>query len=295
MTLKLIDKSSLPNLDKCAGNKFDHGHALVLSGGAGRTGAARLAARAALRTGAGLLTIGVPHEAHVEVACQITSIMMSHIDTPNDLKTMLTDTRINAVCIGPGFGIERAAAFLPAVLAARRATVLDADALTALARDKELRNGLHDRCVLTPHGGDFARLFPYLADRMTAQSADFSKVDATRDAANRLGCTVLFKGHDTVIAAPDGRVSVHSAAYDRAAPWLATAGAGDVLAGIITGLLARGFDQMTATEAGAYLHVECAHVFGPGLIAEDLLEILPTVLASLTQATGFIALYEVYS
>ncbi|MEO0699761.1 MAG: NAD(P)H-hydrate dehydratase, partial [Pseudomonadota bacterium] len=105
--------------------------------------------------------------------------------------------------------------------------------------------------------------------------------DATRAAAKRAGCVVLFKGPDTVIAAPDGRCSINSAFYERAAPWLATAGSGDVLAGFITGLLARGFLAMQAAETGAWLHVECARAFGPGLIAEDLPEALPGVFREL--------------
>ncbi|MBU2358235.1 MAG: NAD(P)H-hydrate dehydratase, partial [Alphaproteobacteria bacterium] len=143
---------------------------------------------------------------------------------------------------------------------------------------------LHADCVLTPHAGEFARLFPDIAERLDAPTTTgpaYSKVDATREAAKRAGCVVLFKGPDTVIADPDGRCSVNAAVYDRAAPWLATAGAGDVLAGFITGLLARGFEPMQAAEAGAWLHVECARAFGPGLIAEDLPEALPGVLRAL--------------
>ena len=161
------------------------------------------------------------------------------------------------------------------------AVVLDADALSAFTDDPDtLFAMLHDRCVLTPHGGEFARLFPDIAARYESD-ARFSKADATREAAERAGCVVLFKGPDTVIAAPDGRCSVHAAAYDRAASWLATAGSGDVLAGFICGLLARGLDPMQAAETGTWLHVECALHFGPGLIAEDLPEELPKVFAAL--------------
>ena len=166
----------------------------------------------------------------------------------------------------------------------RRAMVLDADALTAIARDAALVGALHDRCVLTPHGGEFARLFPDIAARLAeppVKGPAYSKVDATREAAARCGAVVLFKGPDTVIAHPDGRCSVNAALYDRAAPWLATAGSGDVLAGFIAGLMARGFDPMMAAETGAWLHVECARSFGPGLIAEDLPEELPKVFRAL--------------
>jgi NAD(P)H-hydrate repair Nnr-like enzyme with NAD(P)H-hydrate dehydratase domain len=138
--------------------------------------------------------------------------------------------------------------------------------------------------VLTPHGGEFARLFPDIAAKLEAPATTgpaYSKVDATREAAVRAGCVVLFKGADTVIAAPDGRCVVNAAVYDRAAPWLATAGSGDVLSGFITGLLARGFAPMQASESGAWLHAECARSFGPGLIAEDLPQELPKVFRAL--------------
>jgi NAD(P)H-hydrate repair Nnr-like enzyme with NAD(P)H-hydrate dehydratase domain len=134
--------------------------------------------------------------------------------------------------------------------------------------------------------GEFARLAPDLADKLNAPAETgpaYSKLDAARDLAARLGCTVLLKGPDTVIADPTGRAAIHAAAYGREAPWLATAGAGDVLAGIITGLLARGFDPMEACEAAAWLHVEAARAFGPGLIAEDLPDALPGVLRGLSR------------
>lgn len=162
--------------------------------------------------------------------------------------------------------------------------VLDADALTALAEAPQLFAMLHAGCVLTPHAGEFARLFPDIAAKLAAPAVRgpaYSKVDATREAAARAGCVVLFKGPDTVIADPDGRCSINVAAYERAAPWLATAGSGDVLAGFITGLMARGFAPMQAAETAAWLHVECARSFGPGLIAEDLPEELPKVFRAL--------------
>ena len=184
-----------------------------------------------------------------------------------------------------GIGLGVARELVPVALAAGRATVLDADALTAYSDDPQsLFDMLHGRCVLTPHGGEFARLFPDIAEKLAAPATKgpaYSKVDATREAARRAGCVVLYKGADTVIAEPSGRCSINSAHYDRAAPWLATAGSGDVLAGIITGLLARGFQPMQAAETGAWLHVEAARAFGPGLIAEDLPEMLPKVFRDL--------------
>ncbi|MEL7164967.1 MAG: NAD(P)H-hydrate dehydratase [Pseudomonadota bacterium] len=271
-----------PELDKPVGNKFDHGHALVLSGGAGRTGAARLAARGALRIGSGLVTLGVPPSAQLEVATQVTAIMLARVGDAVALEAVLKDARINALCVGPSLGLsDEKAALTEAALKSGRAIVLDADALTLIAQDPALFAALHAACVLTPHGGEFARLFPDLAERLAAPASAgpaYSKIDATREAAARCGAVVLFKGPDTVIAHPDGRAAVHAATQERAAPWLATAGAGDVLAGFITGLLARGFAPMQAAETAAWLHVECARLFGPGLIAEDLPEQLPDVL-----------------
>jgi NAD(P)H-hydrate repair Nnr-like enzyme with NAD(P)H-hydrate dehydratase domain len=153
-----------------------------------------------------------------------------------------------------------------------------------MSRDPALFAMLHEGCVLTPHGGEFARLFPDIAARLAAPATigpAFSKVDATREAAARSGCVVLYKGPDTVIADPSGRCSVNAALYDRKAPWLATAGAGDVLAGFIAGLLARDFGAFSAACTGAWLHVECARSFGPGLVAEDLAEELPKVFRAM--------------
>ncbi|UWQ06245.1 NAD(P)H-hydrate dehydratase [Aliiroseovarius crassostreae] len=262
-------------------HKFSHGHALILTGGFGKTGAARLAGRGALRIGAGLVTLGVPPSARMEVASTVTAIMQARVSEGQELATLLQDARLNALCLGPGMGVERARELVPVALLAKRATVLDADALTAFAdAPQTLFDLLHENCVLTPHGGEFARLFPDVAEKLNAPATKgpaYSKVDATREAAARAGCVVLFKGPDTVIAAPDGRCSISSAHYDRSAPWLATAGSGDVLAGFVTGLLARGFLPMQAAETAAWLHVECALEFGPGLIAEDLPEMLPKV------------------
>jgi hydroxyethylthiazole kinase-like uncharacterized protein yjeF len=167
---------------------------------------------------------------------------------------------------------------------APRKIVIDADALTILSQHPELFAALHGACILTPHAGEFARLFPDIAEKLAAPATTgpaYSKVDATREAAKRAGCVVLYKGPDTVIADPSGRCAINSAHYDRAAPWLATAGSGDVLAGFITGLLARGFRPFDAACTGAWLHVECALSFGPGLIAEDLPEELPKVFRAL--------------
>ncbi|CUI01048.1 bifunctional ADP-dependent NAD(P)H-hydrate dehydratase/NAD(P)H-hydrate epimerase [Leisingera aquaemixtae] len=276
-----LNKSS-----RLGGHKYSHGHALVLSGGHGKTGAARLAARGALRIGAGLVTVGSPRSAMFENAANLNAIMLRQIDGAHGLAELLEDDRLSALCLGPGMG--RGAdtqAMVFAALKEQRPTVLDADALTRFELKPEaLFEALHENCVITPHGGEFSRLFPDLAEKLKAPATTgpaYSKVDATREAAKRAGCVVLFKGPDTVIAAPDGRCSVNSAHYERSAPWLATAGSGDVLAGFITGLLARGFSPMQASETAAYIHVECALEFGPGLIAEDLPEQIPAVFRKL--------------
>ena len=272
---------------KRQGHKFAHGHALILSGGVGRGGAARLAARGALRVGAGVVTLACPSAALIENAARLDAVMLRPLNDVDGLEEILTDARINALCFGPGIGTgEPEAGLLVAVLGGDnpRPTVLDADALTLLAQDKMLFATLHEKCVLTPHAGEFARLFPDLAEKLAMPATKepaYSKVDATREAARRAGCVVLFKGPDTVIADPTGRCSINASVYERAAPWLATAGAGDVLAGFITGLLARGFDPMRAAQTGAWLHTECALSFGPGLIAEDLADELPKVFRAL--------------
>jgi hydroxyethylthiazole kinase-like uncharacterized protein yjeF len=275
-----------------SGHKFSYGHALILSGPPSYTGAARMSSRGALRIGAGLVTLACPPEALAENAAHLTAVMLEPVADGAGLTEILTDTRINALCLGPGLGLDaRAAGLVAAALgavgedrAAPRRLVLDADALSLISRDPALFAGLHPGCVLTPHGGEFARLFPDIADKLAAPATKgpaYSKVDATREAAVRANCVVLFKGPDTVIASPDGTCAINSAAYDRAAPWLATAGSGDVLAGFITGLLARGFAPQQAAETAAWLHVECARSYGPGLIAEDLPEELPKVFRAL--------------
>ncbi len=266
--------------------KYDYGHALILSGGAGRSGAARLAAHGALRVGAGLVTLGVPKPAMAEVAAHITGIMMKEVSDAPDLRELLWDTRLNALCLGPGLGLDaNTRELVEAALSMNRPLVLDADALSMFRDEPEsLFPMLHDKCILTPHGGEFARLFPDIAKRLAKEPTTgpaYSRVDAVRAAAEMAGCTILLKGPDTVIADQVGHCAIHSAQYDRSAPWLATAGAGDVLAGFVAGLLARGFAPMEAAENAAWLHVQCAVDFGPGLIAEDIADQLPGVFRAL--------------
>ena len=267
-------------------HKYDHGHALVLAGGPGRGGAGRLAARAALRVGAGLVTLGCPAAALPENAAQLTAVMLRVVEDAATLAATLADARLNALCLGPGLGLGAATrALVGAALAARRATVLDADALTSFAAaPQDLFAALHGQAVLTPHGGEFARLFPDLAAQM-ARAADGDPLAARRravaDAAARAGATVLLKGAVTLIADASGTTAELHLTGPAAAPWLATAGAGDVLAGLICGLLARGFTPLQAAEAGAWLHGAAGRLAGPGLIAEDLPEAIPGVFRNL--------------
>lgn len=281
-----LTAADLPDLAKRQGHKYTHGHALVLSGPPGKGGAARLAARAALRIGAGLVTVGCPQRAVFEHSAQLNAVMVAGLDGAAGLSELLEDPRLNALCLGPGMGLTGTTGeMVRRALAAGRATVLDADALTRFERSPEaLFAMLHPRCVLTPHLGEFARLFPDLAEGLAARDLP-ARAAAVRGAAARAGCTVLLKGAETLIAEPDAREAWHSATGARAAPWLATAGSGDVLAGLITGLLARGLPPFEAAAAGAFVHVEAALEVGPGLIAEDLPDALPAVLRRL-QARG---------
>ncbi|WP_371054867.1 NAD(P)H-hydrate dehydratase [Rhodosalinus sp. K401] len=265
--------------------KYEYGHALVLSGGVGQGGAARLAARGALRMGAGLVTVGCPPEARTENAARLDAIMLREVADADRLAELLEDPRITVLCLGPGLGTgTREAAILEVALRSGRAAVLDADALTLLAADRTLARLVHAGCVLTPHGGEFARLFPDLSEALDAppvKGPAVSKVEAARQAAARLGCTLLFKGADTVIAGPGPSAALSAAVHERAAPWLATAGAGDVLSGFVAGLLAQGRAPLDAAATAAWLHQETAIAFGAGLVAEDLPEMLPSVLRSL--------------
>jgi ADP-dependent NAD(P)H-hydrate dehydratase / NAD(P)H-hydrate epimerase len=253
------------------GQKYGRGHCVVVSGPAHATGAARLAARGALRIGAGLVSVASPPDALAVNASALTAIMVKPFAGSGGLAELLKDERLNAVVIGPGCGVGKGTQEL--VNSALNAKcVLDADALTSFQGDPSfLFHQLSPDCVLTPHEGEFERIFPGLLAK--AQT----RIEAARAAAATAQCIVLLKGPDTVIAAPDGRVAVNA----NAPPWLATAGAGDVLAGMIGGLLAQGMDSFDAACAGAWLHGEAANGFGIGLIAEDLPEMLPSALRAL--------------
>jgi ADP-dependent NAD(P)H-hydrate dehydratase / NAD(P)H-hydrate epimerase len=250
------------------GHKYSRGHAVVVSGGRAHTGAARLAAMAALRAGAGLVTLATPGEALDINAAASLAVMVRPIDTAAAFEAMLADPRFNAVAIGPGAGVgEHTRDMAMTALAGPRGVVLDADALTSFADHTQglfaaLSENRH--AVLTPHSGEFHRLFDKsLASR---PAADVSKLAAARAAAAIAGAVVVYKGADTVIAAPDGRAAINA----NAPPWLATAGTGDVLAGLITGLLAQGMPAFEAAAAAVWIHGEAAAAAGPGMISEDL-------------------------
>lgn len=259
-----------------AGNKFDRGHAVAVSGPAHATGAARMAAGAALRAGAGLVTVASPPDAVAANAAHLTAVMLRPFEGAAGLASLVADRRITAVVAGPGLGVgEGTRTLVAAVLDGMRAVVLDADALTSFRDDPvglAAMIAAHDRpVVMTPHEGEFARLFPDLGPETAA------KTERARAGARRMGAVVVLKGADTVIAAPDGRAAIN----ENAPPWLATAGSGDVLAGTIAGLLAGGMAGFEAAAMGVWMHGEAGTVAGPGLIAEDLAPALRTVVAKL--------------
>ncbi len=259
------------------GHKYSRGHAVVVSGGMTRTGAARLAARGALRAGAGLVTLASPPDALAVNASHLTAIMLERMEGPAGLAAILADRRRNAVCLGPALGTgETTRALVAEALASGAATVIDADGLTAFAEAPDqlfagIRAWPERPVVMTPHAGEFARLF--------GVDASPSKLAAVKVAAERSGAVVVLKGPDTVVATPDGMASIAA----NAPPWLATAGSGDVLAGIVTGLLAQGMPAFEAASAAVWLHGEAGQMAGIGLIAEDLPEAMPRGLDNLTR------------
>ncbi len=256
-----------------ASHKYTRGHALI-AGGAGMTGAARLAARAAARVGAGLVTVVAPPAAFVIYASSLTGVIVQEADGPDGWRALLADARRNAALIGPGAGVSPATRDRAlAILAAGKQAVLDADALTVFADDPQalfaaIKSPGTPVPVMTPHEGEFARLFGRPGD---------DKLQRARKAAVLSGAVMLLKGADTVIAAPDGRAAVN----ENAPPELATAGSGDVLAGLVVGLLAQGMPPFEAASAAVWLHGAAAVRRGAGLTAEDLIEVMPAVLAGL--------------
>ncbi|MGO9429935.1 NAD(P)H-hydrate dehydratase [Rhodoblastus sp.] len=304
-----LDAMPWPGVD---GHKYARGHLIVASGPMTRTGAARLAARAGLRAGAGLVTLASPADALAVNAAAVTAIMLRQVDDAAQWRELLADRRFSAVAIGPGFGVGAATRRIVETLLAASlkggsrplGIVLDADALTSFSPDWDSLAAVIQcsgaEVVITPHEGEFNRLFNKKATKLQlkresvpegyANASEIStepieleyKIDRARAAARAVGACVVYKGPDTVVAAPDGRACIAR----NAPPTLATAGSGDVLAGLIGGLLAQGMPMFEASACAVWLHGEAAALFGPGLIAEDISEILPRVLANLSLRQG---------
>lgn len=274
-----------PRLDA---HKYSRGHCAVLSGGPASTGAARLAAAAAARIGAGAVTVLSPGSALAVNAAHLTGIMLRRLDAAEELGELLVSRRVASAVIGPGFGVgpvlrDHMREMLRLLAAPgddvplAGGVVLDADALTVLAGEgRPLLEGLGGAgepvAIMTPHEGEFRRLFPDLAE-----DRSLSKLDRAREAAREAGAVLVYKGPDTVIAHPDGRAAIGA----NGSPWLATAGSGDVLSGMIGGLLAQRWPPFEAACAAVWMHAEAAGRFGPGLIAEDLPGEIPGVLREL--------------
>jgi ADP-dependent NAD(P)H-hydrate dehydratase / NAD(P)H-hydrate epimerase len=271
----------VPRIDA---HKYARGHTIVVSGDIAATGAARMSARGSLRAGAGLVTLASPRDALAVNASALTAVMVRAIDTAVEFAELLTDKRLDTCVIGPGAGLgQRTRDFVLTALSAKRGLVLDADALTSFAeapdRLFEAIKASHDpQVVLTPHEGEFPRLFSDMSNKHPFRS----KLERVRVAAERSGAVVLLKGPDTVVASPEGRATIAA----NAPPWLATAGAGDVLSGMIAGLLAQGVPAFEAASIGVWMHGEAAREAGPGLIAEDLPEVLPAVFRHLYDEFG---------
>ncbi|MBB4064789.1 NAD(P)H-hydrate dehydratase [Gellertiella hungarica] len=263
---------TLPDTD-ASSHKFRRGHLAVFAGGPSATGAARLSASAGLRAGAGLVTVGATPEAVPALAAHLTAVMIREIGDPHVLADWIADPRLTAFVLGPGFGTGKRARDYVELLAGRP-LVLDADGITSFRDNPDQLFSLYEDAslptlVMTPHEGEFARLFPDIAG-----DAEAGKVEKACRAAARARAVIVYKGADTVIAAPDGRAFIN----DNAPPDLATAGSGDVLAGIIGGLLAQGMPAFEAAAAGVWLHGEAGKRAGAALTAEDLPEALHHVL-----------------
>lgn len=253
-------------------HKYQRGYTLVFSGPAHTTGAARLCARAALRIGAGLVSVACPQDAVMVVASQLTAVMVAPWSSLDDIEQLLSDKRRNVVVLGPGFGhSELLRTLVGRLLAGDAGVLLDADALSVFddqpERFIEQLKATDAQVVLTPHDGEYNRLFDKKGSRL----------ERARYASELTGATVVLKGPDTVIASADGRSAINC----NAPAILATAGSGDVLAGLIAGLMAQGMPTFEAACAAVWLHAECAASFGLGLIAEDIAEQLPVVLSAL--------------
>lgn len=267
----------VPRVD---GHKYDRGHLVAVSGPAQATGATRLSARAALRAGAGLVTVACPQEALAIHASNLSAVMVRPVEDAAGLAALLEDRRLSTVILGPGAGVG-AETRAKLEVARERRLVLDADLITSFKGEPEQLAAIvaaSPGAILTPHDGEFARLFAGHEEVLGAPS----KLARARAGAALVGAVIVLKGPDTVVAAPDGRASIAA----NAPPWLATAGAGDVLAGIAGGLLSQGMAPFEAASAAVWLHGEAARVAGPGLVADELIEALRPVYAALYARLG---------
>lgn len=256
------------------GNKYDRGHAVILGGDWHSTGAGKLAAYAALRVGAGLVSVACNARSLPLYAASFQAVMTKLAETADDFAALINDTRVKSILLGPGAGIN--AHTKDCVLKALKTSkpvVLDADALSVFAEiPEQLFGAINSPCILTPHEGEFARLFGKLIDKGRHST------DRARQAAKASNSFIVLKGANTIIAAPDGKYAVNN----NATPFLATAGSGDVLAGICTGLLSQSMPAFEAACAAVWVHAEAARNFGAGLIAEDISSRLPSVLQKLS-------------
>lgn len=273
-------QKSLPTL-ATVGHKFDRGHVLVRSGPLQSTGAARLSAQAALDCGAGLVTLASSSEALPVNAAHLTAVMLRPCDHTSQWRAILQDQRINSVVVGPGNGVDEATrGSTIAALEGGKRCVLDADALScwpeAVDRQRlfDALTAVKENAVLTPHAGEFSRLFPELIDQADTRS----RLHLACAAARHSGAIVVFKGADTVVAAPDGRSAINA----NAPAWLATAGAGDVLSGLIASLMAQGMPAFEAACAAVWIHGQAAAQLGYPMSAEHLAAHLPKVLHAMS-------------
>ncbi len=251
-------------------NKYDRGYAVIGGGGVASTGAAKISARCALRSGAGLVSIACDKESLPVYASSLQAVMTKLINNTQDFANLIEDKKITAVALGSGAGvIDKTKEFVLCALEKNKPAVIDADAISVFADSPNLLfNSIKSPCILTPHEGEFKRLFGAVVDM------EKDRVERAKQAAKLSGAVIVLKGADTVITAPDSRIAIN---YD-APPYLATAGTGDALAGICAGLLAQGMPVFEAACAAVWLHTQAALKFGIGLIAEDIADLLPAVL-----------------
>lgn len=278
--MKNSEKENTPDLwieyfpfPKQEGNKYDRGHAIIGGGGISSTGAAKIAARCALRSGAGLVSVACDAESLPVYAASFQAVMTKLVANVSEFTKLIDDKRVTAISLGSGAGIiEKTKEFVLAALAKNKSVVIDADALSVFADNPHLLfSAIKSPCILTPHEGEFKRLFGTLID-----DGDSREIRAQM-AAQLSGAVVILKGFNTVIAAPDGRIAIN---YN-ATPHLASAGTGDALAGICVGLLAQNMPAFEAACASVWLHAEAASRFGAGLTADDIAELLPEILKEL--------------